>query len=140
MALRAIPAPEIPCSSCRPELSRYGRSNAPTRSWAPARTRLSELRPSQTAARGRHPHHNVAHHMETVGTRGDGVRRTMSDAVMSPTVPDSGTDGPEAEPPHPEHSRKFPVRGVAIVAFLAVLGWWLFIADTAADNDLFEGF
>jgi len=64
----------------------------------------------------------------------------MSDAVMSPTVPDSGTDGPEAEPPHPEHSRKFPVRGVAIVAFLAVLGWWLFIADTAANNDLFEGF
>jgi len=32
------------------------------------------------------------------------------------------------------------VRAIAIIVFLAVLGWWLFVADTAGNNDVVEGF
>ena len=35
---------------------------------------------------------------------------------------------------------RIPVRGIAVGAFLAVLIWWLFVAETAANNDLIEGF
>jgi osmoprotectant transport system permease protein len=40
-----------------------------------------------------------------------------------------------------EHSKRgpFPARGVAGGILAAVLIWWLFIADTAANNDVFEG-
>ena len=50
----------------------------------------------------------------------------MSDAVSPGT--DVGSRG------------RVPVRGIVVVAFLAVLAWWLFVADTAANNDLIEGF
>ena len=62
----------------------------------------------------------------------------MSDVLhREPTAPEQPeTDAIEAlEPP-----RRFSLRVVAITAFLVVVGWWLFIADTAANNDLFEGF
>lgn len=36
--------------------------------------------------------------------------------------------------------RRIPARGIAIALFLLLLGWWLFIADTAANNDVLEGF
>lgn len=57
----------------------------------------------------------------------------MSDAVVSPNG--SGADAPTVGGP----SRKIPVRGLAIGLFLAVLAWWLFIAETAANNDVIEG-
>ena len=45
--------------------------------------------------------------------------------------------------PQPEgmrQRRRIPARGIAIALFLLLLGWWLFIADTAANNDVLEGF
>jgi osmoprotectant transport system permease protein len=71
--------------------------------------------------------------MDTVGARDEGARRTMSDAVISPNG--AGADAPNVG----VSSRKVPVRGIAIGLFLAVLAWWLFIADTAADNDVIGG-
>ena len=53
------------------------------------------------------------------------------DRLSSPTAPQ-----PEGTRPR----RRIPARGIAITLFLLVLGWWLFIADTAANNDLIEGF
>jgi osmoprotectant transport system permease protein len=35
---------------------------------------------------------------------------------------------------------RIPIRGIVSGAFLAVLLWWLFVAETAANNDLLEGF
>ncbi|MFN3258834.1 MAG: ABC transporter permease [Ilumatobacter sp.] len=50
----------------------------------------------------------------------------MSDAV--------GTGSPSG------FGSRFSPRGIAATVLLLVLGWWLFIADTAADNDVVEGF
>lgn len=35
---------------------------------------------------------------------------------------------------------RFSPRGIAATVLLLVLAWWLFVADTAADNDVVEGF
>jgi osmoprotectant transport system permease protein len=62
------------------------------------------------------------------------VCRTVSDVLeklSAPTAPQ-----PEGVRPH----RRIPARGIAIALFLLLLGWWLFIADTAANNDVIEGF
>ncbi len=77
-------------------------------------------RPPKTAARGTHPSTDIANHMELDGALTRGPRRTMSDVVS--TAP-----------------RRVPVRGIAGAIVLAVLVWWLFVADTAANNDVFEG-
>ena len=53
------------------------------------------------------------------------------DRLSAPTAPQ-----PEGVRPH----RRIPARGIAIALFLLLLGWWLFIADTAANNDVIEGF
>jgi osmoprotectant transport system permease protein len=58
----------------------------------------------------------------------------MSDVLDRPTAP----TGPSPEAP--SIARRIPVRGIVSAAFLAVLAWWLFVADTAANNDLLEGF
>jgi osmoprotectant transport system permease protein len=72
--------------------------------------------------------------MEPVGTRSDGECRTVSDVLetlAAPTTP---------EPEGTRSRRRIPARGILIALFLLVLGWWLFIADTAANNDVIEGF
>lgn len=64
----------------------------------------------------------------------------MTDVLNSPSL---SHERATETPPPPEETPSGPrtyLRTIAIVAFLAVLGWWLFIADTAANNDLFEGF
>lgn len=54
----------------------------------------------------------------------------MSDVVN--TERNLGTaDGPRL---------RIPVRAIVGVAFLALVAWWLFVADTAANNDVIEGF
>jgi osmoprotectant transport system permease protein len=58
----------------------------------------------------------------------------MSDVLDRTSA--TADEAPEAA----QRSRKIPVRGIAIGLFLAVLLWWLFIAETAANNDLIEGF
>ncbi len=60
----------------------------------------------------------------------------MSDVLERPSV--SAPAGPEPDSPPP--TRRVPVRAIAIIVFLAVLGWWLFVADTAGNNDVVEGF
>lgn len=70
----------------------------------------------------------------------------MSDVVIAPVASDepSAADEPSADEPsaHVAERRrtKLPVRGIAVGLFLAVLVWWLYIADTAANNDVIEGF
>ena len=58
----------------------------------------------------------------------------MSDVLETLSAPTA----PQPEGTRPR--RRVPVRGILIALFLLVLGWWLFIADTAANNDVIEGF
>jgi osmoprotectant transport system permease protein len=58
----------------------------------------------------------------------------MSDVLERP----SATSGTELG--GSPSSRRLPIRAIAVLAFLAVLGWWLFVADTAANNNVVEGF
>ncbi len=53
------------------------------------------------------------------------------DRLSAPTTPE-----PTGFRPH----KRISARGIAVALFLLVLGWWLFIADTAANNDVAEGF
>jgi osmoprotectant transport system permease protein len=62
----------------------------------------------------------------------------MSDVLDRRSAPAGATPEPPASTPR--IARRIPVRGIAGGVFLAVLLWWLFIADTAANNDLLEGF
>jgi osmoprotectant transport system permease protein len=62
----------------------------------------------------------------------------MSDVIDRPSVPEATT--PQTSPEQPTAARSIPVRGIAAGLFLAVVLWWLFIADTAANNDVIEGF
>jgi osmoprotectant transport system permease protein len=63
------------------------------------------------------------------------------------TAPSPSLTEPSVEPPDPSGeftevvrpSPKFPTRTAFIVVFVAVLAWYLFIADTAADNDFIGG-
>ena len=57
----------------------------------------------------------------------------MSDVLDRSTAPAEAA-------PEEKASRRIPVRGIISGLFLAVLLWWLFVADTAANNDVFEGF
>lgn len=57
----------------------------------------------------------------------------MSDVLERSPVPVDQV--PETTSP----ARPIPVRGIASAVFLVVLAWWLFIADTAANNDVIEG-
>ena len=43
-------------------------------------------------------------------------------------------------PPPSAPMRRIPVRAIVGSAFLAVVAWWLFVADTSADNDIIGGF
>lgn len=64
----------------------------------------------------------------------DVLNRVESDPVAAPSrAPSTGATAPH-EP------RRITLRRVAGGVVAVVLFWWLFIADTAADNDLFEGF
>jgi osmoprotectant transport system permease protein len=72
--------------------------------------------------------------MESVGARTRRLRRTMSDVLDRSPAP------VDAVPETPPTARRVPLRGIISAGLLAVLSWWLFIADTAADNDLLEGF
>jgi osmoprotectant transport system permease protein len=75
--------------------------------------------------------------MELAGARTSGLRRTMSDVLeRHPAPAELEAEASSAEP----RARRVPVRGIAGAAFVAVLAWWLFVADTAANNDLIEGF
>ena len=56
---------------------------------------------------------------------------------MSSNVPPAPTD---AAPEAAQRIGRFPSAAIASGLFLAVLLWWLFIAETAANNDLIEGF
>lgn len=57
--------------------------------------------------------------------------------------PTSGLEAPSAATPDGGEvglwRRRFPGRKLAGVALLVVAGWWLFVADTAADNDVLGG-
>ena len=61
----------------------------------------------------------------------------MSDVLERP--PADADAGPQPSPVA-SAARRIPVRAIVSAAFLAVLAWWLFVADTAANNDLIEGF
>lgn len=62
----------------------------------------------------------------------------MSDVLDRSSAPAAGTPEPPVSPAR--RVRRIPLRGIAGGIFLAVVLWWLFIADTAANNDLIEGF
>jgi osmoprotectant transport system permease protein len=64
--------------------------------------------------------------------------RGMSDVLNRPSVSAEAT--PELPSDGPRPARRIPLRGIAAGLFLAVVLWWLFIAETAANNDLVEGF
>jgi osmoprotectant transport system permease protein len=75
--------------------------------------------------------------MEPAGARTRGLRRTMSDVLERPATPAEADPEPAAVD---AVGRRIPVRGIVGAGFLAVLAWWLFVADTAANNDVIEGF
>lgn len=62
----------------------------------------------------------------------------MSDVLDRSSAPAAAT--PEPPTSTARSVRRIPLRGIASGIFLAVVLWWLFIADTAANNDLIEGF
>ena len=62
----------------------------------------------------------------------------MSDVLDRSSAPAAGTPEPPVSPAR--SVRRIPLRGIAGGIFLAVVLWWLFVADTAANNDLIEGF
>ena len=62
----------------------------------------------------------------------------MSDVLDRSSAPAAGT--PEPPVSSARSVRRIPLRGIAGGIFLAVVLWWLFVADTAANNDLIEGF
>lgn len=88
-----------------------------------------ESRPPETAARGRHPDNDTARHMDSTEARSSRPGCRMSD-VVSPAGPVGANTG----------SRRFPGRSIVLALFAVVLVWWLFIADTAANNDVAQGF
>ena len=90
-------------------------------------------RPPKTAARGTDPSTDIAPPMELDGDLSSGARRTMSDVLETLSAPTA------AEPAGVRSHRRIPARGIASALFLLLLGWWLFIADTAANNDVIEG-
>lgn len=59
---------------------------------------------------------------------------------MTGTDVTDGTDGTDGTAPRPTGpvARRFPWKAIVSVALVAGLAWWLFVADTAADNDLGE--
>lgn len=82
--------------------------------------------------------------METAGRRIQGPCRPMSDVLDRASVPPptpAETVPPVPSPPSspPPWHRRIPVRGIVGGSFLAVVLWWLFVADTAADNDVIGG-
>ncbi len=62
----------------------------------------------------------------------------MSDVLDRPSATAGAT--PESPASTPRTVRRIGVRGIAGGFFLAVVLWWLFVADTAADNDVIGGF
>ena len=62
----------------------------------------------------------------------------MSDVLSRPATSAGAT--PEPSDRAPRTGRRLPVRGIVSGLFLAVVFWWLFVADTAANNDVLEGF
>jgi osmoprotectant transport system permease protein len=61
----------------------------------------------------------------------------MSDVLDRPSAPAAAT--PERPASTPRLARRIPVRGIAGGLFFAAVLWWLFVADTAADNDVIGG-
>lgn len=80
--------------------------------------------------------------MEQAGPGDHGVNHPMSDVLNR--VDDDVVDAPSHESvpdgKPPKEPGLITVRMVAGVVVAAVLAWWLFIADTAADNDVIHGF
>lgn len=62
----------------------------------------------------------------------------MSDVLDRSSIPVERL--PETPATTASIARRIPVRGIVSALFLAVLLWWLFVADTAANNDVIEGF
>jgi osmoprotectant transport system permease protein len=79
--------------------------------------------------------------MEVDGTRQRGARHTMSDVLNRPSDTDRYTTESSPEPRLGLGSvtDKISGRRVAGLVIALVVGWWLFVADTAANNDLVEG-
>jgi osmoprotectant transport system permease protein len=61
---------------------------------------------------------------------------SVQETSAPPTPIPPGRDTAEPVPP----TRRFPVRAIFIAALAALLGWYLFVADTAANNNILEGF
>lgn len=86
--------------------------------------------------------------MEPVGARKHGARGTMSDVLHRPSEVGHSEPDRSSEParePEPGLGLgavrdKIPVRLIAALVIAVVVGWWLFVADTAADNDVIGGF
>jgi osmoprotectant transport system permease protein len=78
--------------------------------------------------------------METAGRRTDGQCRPMSDVLDRASVPPpTPAESPTSVSSSAPSRRRIPVRGIVGGTFLAVVLWWLFIADTAGDNDVVGG-
>jgi osmoprotectant transport system permease protein len=78
--------------------------------------------------------------MELVGSCQPEADHTMSDVLIRPSEVDISEPNPSPEPRFSSVRDKVSIRRVAIVLFALVVGGWLFIADTAADNDVIGGF
>ncbi|MFT6813244.1 MAG: hypothetical protein ACJASK_001871, partial [Ilumatobacter sp.] len=72
--------------------------------------------------------------MELVGSCQPEADHTMSDVLIRPSEVDISEPDPSPEPRFSSVRDKVSIRRVAIVLFALVVGGWLFIADTAADN------
>ncbi|MGB0114335.1 MAG: ABC transporter permease [Ilumatobacteraceae bacterium] len=64
----------------------------------------------------------------------------MSDVLNRPSEAEQSESSPEPQLGLGSTRDRIPFRLIGGLAVLLVLGWWLFVADTAANNDVIEGF
>lgn len=105
----------------------------------------SPLRAIKTPMRGTHPRTVFEPQEFGVRDRQQAVRRTMSNVPNRTHEPGHRDDPEIAEAGGnangaPDRTRRFPVRAVAGSIFALIVIWYLFIFDTAANNNLYEGF